>query len=72
VLEDLGGESDGSLDLEVSVLGSVDEITTDCLLVRRSTMRNIQITLFQRLDVLGGEGDPDLVGLGSSLCSGLV
>ena len=29
VLEDLGGESDGSLDLEVSVLGSVDEVTTD-------------------------------------------
>ena len=29
VLEDLGGQSDGSLDLEVSVLGSVDEVTTD-------------------------------------------
>jgi hypothetical protein len=29
VLEDLGGESNGSLDLEVSVLGSVDEVTTD-------------------------------------------
>jgi hypothetical protein len=72
VLEDLGGESDGSLDLEVSVLGSVDEITTDCLLVYRPNTRSLQLTLFQRLDVLGGEGDPDLVGLGSSLCSGLV
>ena len=29
VLEDLGGESDGSLDVEVPVLGSVDKITTD-------------------------------------------
>ena len=29
VLEDLGGESNGSLDVEVPVLGSVDEITTD-------------------------------------------
>jgi hypothetical protein len=29
VLEDLGGESDGALDSEVSVLGSVDEVRAD-------------------------------------------
>lgn len=29
VLEDLGGESDGAPDVEVSVLGTVDEVGTD-------------------------------------------
>lgn len=29
VLENLGGESDGTLDVKVSVLGTVDEIGTD-------------------------------------------
>jgi len=56
VLEDLGGESNGSLDVEVPVLGSVDKITTE---------------LLQRLNVPGGKGDPDLVGL-SGLSCGLV
>lgn len=55
VLEDLGGESDGAPDVEVSVLGTVDEVGTE---------------LLKRLDVLGGQGDPDLVdllGTGASL-----
>lgn len=30
VLEDLGGEPDGALDLEVTVLGPVDEVAADC------------------------------------------
>jgi hypothetical protein len=29
VLEDLGGETNGALDSEVTVLGSVDEVTAD-------------------------------------------
>jgi hypothetical protein len=33
--EDLGGETDGSLDAEVLVLGTVDEIRADC---RRGTI----------------------------------
>jgi hypothetical protein len=28
--EDLGGETDGSLDLELLVLGTVDEVVRDC------------------------------------------
>lgn len=30
VLEDLGGKPDGALDLEVTVLGPVDEVAADC------------------------------------------
>lgn len=30
VLEVLGGETDGALDLEVTVLGAVDEVGRDC------------------------------------------
>jgi hypothetical protein len=39
VLEDLGGESNGSLDVEVPVLGSVDEITTDYDINTRSNIK---------------------------------
>ena len=49
-LEDLGGETDGALDAELLVLGTVDELLAD---------------LLERLDVAGGEGDADLVDLGA-------
>ena len=44
-LEDLGGETDGALDAELLVLGTVDELLAD---------------LLEALDVAGGEGDADL------------
>ena len=47
-LEDLGGETDGALDAERLVLGTVNELLAD---------------LLERLDVAGGEGDADLVDL---------
>lgn len=49
-LEDLGGETDGALDAELLVLGTVDELLAD---------------LLEALDVAGGEGDADLVDLGA-------
>jgi hypothetical protein len=49
-LKDLGGETDGALDAELLVLGTVDELLAD---------------LLERLDVAGGEGDADLVDLGA-------
>jgi hypothetical protein len=49
-LEDLGGETDGALDAELLVLGTVDELLAD---------------LLERLHVAGGEGDADLVDLGA-------
>jgi hypothetical protein len=47
-LKNLGGETDGALDTEFLVLGTVDELLAD---------------LLERLDVAGGEGDADLVDL---------
>ena len=47
--EDLGGETDGALDAELLVLGSVHQVGADLLEV---------------LDVARGEGDADLVDLG--------
>ena len=44
-LKDLGGETDGALDAELLVLGTVDELLAD---------------LLEALDVAGGEGDADL------------
>lgn len=49
-LQVLGGEADGSLDAEVLVLGTVDELLAH---------------LLERLDVARGEGDADLVDLGA-------
>lgn len=49
-LEVLGGETDGALDAEVLVLGAVDELLAD---------------LLEGLDLAGGEGDADLVDLGT-------
>ena len=49
-LKDLGGETDGALNAELLVLGTVDELLAD---------------LLERLDVAGGEGDADLVDLGA-------
>ena len=42
----LGGHPDGSLHLELLVLGPLDEVTAD---------------LLQRLDITGGQSDPDTV-----------
>ena len=44
-LEVLGGQADGTLDAELLVLGTVDELLAD---------------LLEALDVAGGEGDADL------------
>lgn len=44
--EDLGGETDGSLNLELLVLGALDEVRAD---------------LLQVLDVAGSQGDADTV-----------
>ena len=49
-LQVLGGQTDGTLDAELLVLGTVDELLAD---------------LLERLDVAGGEGDADLVDLGA-------
>lgn len=49
-LKDLGGETDGALVAELLVLRTVDELLAD---------------LLERLDVAGGEGDANLVGLGA-------
>lgn len=49
-LEVLGGQTDGALDAEVLALGAVDELGADLLEV---------------LDVAAGEGDADLVDLGT-------
>ena len=55
----LGRQTDRSLDLELLVLGAVDQVTAD---------------LLQVLDVAGGQSDADLVHLGFDLLfiSGLV
>jgi len=45
-LQDLGGHPDRSLNTELLILGSVDQIRAD---------------LFQSLDILACQGDPDLV-----------
>lgn len=50
--EDLGGETDGSLDTEVLVLSTLDEVSADLLEV---------------LDVAGGQGDADAVDRGLDL-----
>ena len=44
-LQVLGGQTDGALDAELLVLGTVDELLAD---------------LLEALDVAGGEGDADL------------
>lgn len=49
-LEVLGGQADGTLDAELLVLGTVDELLAD---------------LLEGLDVARGEGDSDLVDLGT-------
>jgi len=56
--EDLGGETDGSLDTEVLILGTLDQVRADLLEV---------------LDVAGGQGDTDAVngGLDVLLNTGL-
>lgn len=48
-LQDLGGQTDGSLDAEVLCLGTLDELSAD---------------LLKGLNLLGGQGDTDAVGLG--------
>ncbi len=73
-LKDLGGETNGSLDTELLVLGSVDEIARDC---NRSQKCNKRVTrkrtLFQVLDVAARQGDTDFVGFGSrDGCTGCV
>jgi hypothetical protein len=47
-LEGLGGQTDGALDAQVLALGALDQLGAD---------------LLEGLDLAGGEGDPDLVGL---------
>jgi hypothetical protein len=49
-LEGLGGQADGALDAEVLVLAALDDLGAD---------------LLEDLDLAGGEGDADLVALGS-------
>ena len=52
------------LALQALVLGTLDEVGTDCdnTRVRRSqAMKQVAITLLECLDVAGGEGDTDLV-----------
>lgn len=48
-LEGLGGQADGALDAQVLALGALDQLGAD---------------LLEGLDLAGGEGDADLVGLG--------
>jgi len=50
--EDLGGKADWALDLELLVLGALDQVAADFLEV---------------LDVPGGQGDADAVDLGLDL-----
>lgn len=47
-LEVLGGQADGALDAEVLALGTLNELGAD---------------LLEGLDLAGGQGDTDLVGL---------
>lgn len=47
-LEVLGGQADGALDAQVLALGALDELGAD---------------LLEGLDLAGGQGDTDLVGL---------
>ena len=57
-LEVLGGQADGTLDAELLVLGTVDELLAD---------------LLEGLDVARGEGDSDLVDLGTcAMCENVV
>jgi hypothetical protein len=49
-LQVLGGQTDGALDAELLVLGTVDELLAD---------------LLEGLDIARGEGDADLVDLGA-------
>ena len=49
-LQVLGGQTDGALDAELLVLGTVDELLAH---------------LLERLDVARGQGDTDLVDLGT-------
>ena len=46
-LQDLGWQTDGALNAEILALGTLDEFLAD---------------LLEGLDVLGGEGNADLVG----------
>jgi hypothetical protein len=57
-LQVLGGQADGALDAELLVLGTVDELLAD---------------LLEGLDVARGEGDSDLVDLGTcAVCEHVV
>lgn len=56
MVEDLGGETDRSLDSELLVLGSRDEVVADFLEV---------------LDATRGESDADPMNLGRSACGGV-
>lgn len=47
-LEGLGGQTDGALDAQVLALGALDQLGAD---------------LLEGLDLAGGQGDADLVGL---------
>lgn len=47
-LEGLGGQADGALDAQVLALGALDQLGAD---------------LLEGLDLAGGQGDADLVGL---------
>lgn len=40
-LEDLGGHSDGTLNSEVLVLGSVDEVGRDCIPIQKTACQNL-------------------------------
>lgn len=65
-LEDLGGETDGSLNTELLVLGPVDEVGRDCeKMSSRDRSRDLILTLLQVLDVAAGQSDSDFMDFGS-------
>lgn len=66
-LKDLGGETDGTLDTELLVLSTVDQISRDFknMSILPVSTNLCGLTLFKVLDVAAGEGDADLVDFGS-------
>jgi hypothetical protein len=69
-LKDLGGETNGALDAELLVLGTVDQVSGDCgiqgELKGHSTQYIVLLTLLEVLDVAAGQCDTDFVDLGTN------
>ena len=65
--QNLGRQTDGALDLQLLVLGAVDQVRAHCRESLANTRMHCERTLLQVLDVLARQGDADTVNLGIDL-----